>query len=257
MHVNAFPSPILNQRTPSHHALTEDAKMDLESISHVQGSSLQMPENSPIPPITLQSPAPPPPDPPVNELLFAGFNGRCNKVCDTCYSFWVGGNLAVSIRFPSTSIHIHFFSNQISLRRFSKRSISSTSPPTANISYLDHSTSLAALANSPATFPVGSPFLSIFYNLNPPILKTRRAYSQQFHESHQRPLDDIFNANLHSLTDILHSYLGLAALAAMREAELRSIDPMLCMSVSAREGLESTAVAAATANGKAHEEGIE
>lgn len=72
-----------------------------------------------------------------------------------------------------------------------------------------------------------------------------------------RPLYDIFNANLHSLTDILHSYLGLAALAAMREAELRSIDPMLCMSVSAREGLESAAVAAATANGKIREEGVE
>ncbi|KAI9848709.1 MAG: hypothetical protein M1837_006796 [Sclerophora amabilis] len=25
----------------------------------------------------------------------AGFNGRCNKVTDTCYSFWVGGSLAM------------------------------------------------------------------------------------------------------------------------------------------------------------------
>lgn len=29
------------------------------------------------------------------DLQFAGFNGRCNKVADTCYSFWVGGSLAV------------------------------------------------------------------------------------------------------------------------------------------------------------------
>ncbi|MCJ1386008.1 Geranylgeranyl transferase type-1 subunit beta [Xylographa soralifera] len=39
--------------------------------------------------------------------------------------------------------------------------------------------------------------------------------------------------------DILHSYLGLAALAAMKEPGLRSIDPTLCISLSAREHLES------------------
>jgi len=39
--------------------------------------------------------------------------------------------------------------------------------------------------------------------------------------------------------DILHSYLGLAALAVMKEPGLRSIDPTLCISVSAREHLES------------------
>ena len=32
-----------------------------------------------------------------NELPWAGFNGRCNKKSDTCYSFWAGGSLAVSI----------------------------------------------------------------------------------------------------------------------------------------------------------------
>lgn len=31
------------------------------------------------------------------DLRSAGFNGRCNKVADTCYSFWVGGSLAVLI----------------------------------------------------------------------------------------------------------------------------------------------------------------
>jgi len=29
------------------------------------------------------------------ELRWAGFNGRCNKNADTCYSYWVGGSLAV------------------------------------------------------------------------------------------------------------------------------------------------------------------
>ena len=34
-------------------------------------------------------------------LQFTGFNGRCNKVADTCYAFWVGGSLAVLIAHPS------------------------------------------------------------------------------------------------------------------------------------------------------------
>lgn len=29
------------------------------------------------------------------ELDWTGFNGRCNKIADTCYAFWVGGALAV------------------------------------------------------------------------------------------------------------------------------------------------------------------
>lgn len=99
VHVDAFPSPIRNQRSPSHHALTEEAKIDLEPIVHAQGASLHGVENPPIPPTIPQSP--PLPEPPLDEWQFAGFNGRCNKVCDTCYSFWVGGNLAVSIRLCS------------------------------------------------------------------------------------------------------------------------------------------------------------
>jgi geranylgeranyl transferase type-1 subunit beta len=31
-----------------------------------------------------------------DEVPYAGFSGRCNKSSDTCYSFWVGGALAVS-----------------------------------------------------------------------------------------------------------------------------------------------------------------
>ena len=30
------------------------------------------------------------------ERQWVGVNGRCNKVADTCYSFWVGGTLGVS-----------------------------------------------------------------------------------------------------------------------------------------------------------------
>ena len=107
--VDGFPSPVLNQRTPSHHALTEEVKTDFEPLFHIQAASFHSPGNPPISPVISQSP-PLPPEPPRNELEFAGFNGRCNKVCDTCYSFWVGGNLAVSIRFHSTSTHTYFSS---------------------------------------------------------------------------------------------------------------------------------------------------
>ena len=31
------------------------------------------------------------------EMLYVGVNGRCNKVADTCYTFWVGGSLGVSL----------------------------------------------------------------------------------------------------------------------------------------------------------------
>ena len=30
------------------------------------------------------------------EMQWVGVNGRCNKVADTCYSYWVGGSLGVS-----------------------------------------------------------------------------------------------------------------------------------------------------------------
>ena len=37
-----------------------------------------------------------------HDLQWAGFNGRCNKVADTCYAFWVGGTLGVSLRYASS-----------------------------------------------------------------------------------------------------------------------------------------------------------
>ena len=40
--------------------------------------------------------------------------------------------------------------------------------------------------------------------------------------------------------DILHSSLGLAALAAMHDPDLKSIDPTLCISISAREYIEQS-----------------
>lgn len=38
------------------------------------------------------------------EMRWVGVNGRCNKVADTCYTFWVGGSLAVSTLYPFGSL---------------------------------------------------------------------------------------------------------------------------------------------------------
>ena len=34
------------------------------------------------------------------DLQHAAFNGRCNKIGDTCYAFWVGGTIDVSVLTP-------------------------------------------------------------------------------------------------------------------------------------------------------------
>ena len=37
-------------------------------------------------------------------LQYAAFNGRCNKIGDTCYAFWVGGTLDASLLPPLPSL---------------------------------------------------------------------------------------------------------------------------------------------------------
>lgn len=39
----------------------------------------------------------------IDETQFVGFNGRCNKSVDTCYSFWVTASLDASV-YPKYSI---------------------------------------------------------------------------------------------------------------------------------------------------------
>ena len=74
-------------------------------VFYVQGASTELGivTDSVLPPLGSQPQivAPPPIDPAQHELNCAGFNGRCNKVSDTCYGFWVGGALAVRL-FPPT-----------------------------------------------------------------------------------------------------------------------------------------------------------
>ena len=48
----------------------------------------------------------------------------------------------------------------------------------------------------------------------------------------------ILKAYLDHFTDIMHSALGLTALAVMHEPDLKSMDPTLCISISARDEFE-------------------
>ena len=47
-------------------------------------------------PVPLAHISQPLPEVSLYERQWVGVNGRCNKVADTCYSFWVGGTLGVS-----------------------------------------------------------------------------------------------------------------------------------------------------------------
>lgn len=42
----------------------------------------------------------------MHERQWVGVNGRCNKVADTCYTFWVGGTMAVSSRHAVNPINL-------------------------------------------------------------------------------------------------------------------------------------------------------
>lgn len=53
-------------------------------------------------------------EPKAEDLQWVGVNGRCNKVADTCYSFWVGGSLGVSqFRSDSDSFNLICSANNI------------------------------------------------------------------------------------------------------------------------------------------------
>jgi len=103
--------------------------------------------------------------------LWAGFNGRCNKKTDTCYSFWVCGSLDMMKK-----LHLADFSGN---RRFL-------------LEKTQHFIGGFAKLPVPGTPP-----------------------------------------------DILHSFMGLASLALMREEGLNRLDPTLCISMQAKERLMS------------------
>ncbi|KAL9638349.1 MAG: hypothetical protein Q9204_001537 [Flavoplaca sp. TL-2023a] len=108
-------------------------------------------------------------EPLYDELQWAGLTGRCNKVADTCYTFWAGGSLSIL-----ESIHLL---DQQALRR-----------------YLLEKTQhrIGGFGKLPGDAP-----------------------------------------------DIMHSCLGLAGLADMGEPDLMPYDPSSCLSIKAKQRLES------------------
>ncbi|KAI9818222.1 MAG: hypothetical protein M1827_000847 [Pycnora praestabilis] len=104
-----------------------------------------------------------------DELLWSGFSGRCNKIADTCYSWWVLGTLSM--------LHKTDLTDAVSHRRYLLEKSQHT---------------IGGFSKLPG---------------DPP--------------------------------DIYHSYMGLAALAVMGDPAVKAIDATLCLSVSAREFLES------------------
>jgi prenyltransferase beta subunit len=76
-------------------------------------------------------------------LEWTGFNGRCNKIADTCYAFWVHGSLSVSLLSLTFAVE-HTWTNTTSNRS----SINQTSP-TQNPS-VDGSSNEPSILNSAA-----------------------------------------------------------------------------------------------------------
>ena len=74
---------------------------------HVQGSFA-------VPAVEAVHIADPLLKPSQQELKWVGVNGRCNKVADTCYSFWVGGSLGVSRPYNSLK-HLVIFKHILPL----------------------------------------------------------------------------------------------------------------------------------------------
>ena len=73
--------------------VTEDAS---ESVAGIPSTSFQVQGAYPVSAVNSSNPAEISAEAPALNLECAGFNGRCNKVADTCYAFWVGGSLGVS-----------------------------------------------------------------------------------------------------------------------------------------------------------------
>ena len=80
--------------------LQEDGEYEISDEDATDPASSEAPDalhvqTVVVPPSDISGSGTPSLEPTPDELLWAGFNGRCNKVADTCYSFWAGGTLAV------------------------------------------------------------------------------------------------------------------------------------------------------------------
>ncbi|CCU78869.1 putative geranylgeranyltransferase type I beta subunit [Blumeria hordei DH14] len=111
---------------------------------------------------------------------FIGFNGRCNKLVDTCYAFWVIASLDLIFRGQENLV------DKLAARRFL-------------LKQTQHQ--IGGFSKMPG---------------DPPGMNLLISYL------------------LLKKVDIYHSYLGLAALALMREPGLKALDPALCVSLDHR-----------------------
>ena len=94
------------------------------------------------------------------ERQWVGVNGRCNKVADTCYSFWVGGTLGVS-RWHATSVEIALCYLELNrVIRYSTKSIFKTSTAFADIYWRRLSILSVALAKCQVIFQVSYAWLA-------------------------------------------------------------------------------------------------
>ncbi|MCJ1373480.1 hypothetical protein MMC20_004708 [Loxospora ochrophaea] len=92
---------------------TEDANQSASS-SHSNGAYLGdgvqilgPPVGTPEPQLHALPPSASPLESSPSDLNWAGFSGRCNKVADTCYSFWIGAALAMLHRSALISITLN------------------------------------------------------------------------------------------------------------------------------------------------------
>jgi geranylgeranyl transferase type-1 subunit beta len=143
--------------------------------------------------------------------IWGGFHGRCNKKADTCYSFWVGASLEVGSRdfLPprgqtDTDARRIDVEETLPDRHQCEPAIFARKDEARN-RWIHEA---AAARRKPRFVPRIRPACCMRQGLTP-------------------------NGGL----DILHSFLGLAALALMREEGVNRLDAALCMSMQAKERL--------------------
>lgn len=97
LHMDRLLHWLVNRQTS---VLQEDEEYEVSDGETAGTATSEMPDPSNVeaivvPPSEISRAGTPSLDVVLEELLWAGFNGRCNKTADTCYSFWNGGTLAV------------------------------------------------------------------------------------------------------------------------------------------------------------------
>lgn len=146
------------------------------------------------------------------DLNWTGYNGRCNKIADTCYAFWVGASLDVSHSNPMV------FGLTALLPAF----------PCA----------LSLLPLFPALYLIPSADNGLFQMLNHPSLPCRPSLRRWLLEKTAHHTLGGFGKLAGDLPDVYHSYLGLAALSLTGDDLLKPLDATMCISQEAKGRLK-------------------